>query len=267
MIYINNKEKLDRIKLNKDNFYIVTDFDKTITKGLSNSTWGVMSSAKNLDETYSEKRMALYNYYRPIEINNTISHEERSKEMYNWWNAHIKLFHEYGLKEDILKDALIKCKLEYRNGAKEFLKKTNRYNIPVIIISAGIGNIIEEFLKLENDYYPNIKIISNFIEFENGVIRGIKGDIIHALNKNIVNLDNYSKDLINNKEHILLMGDAIADLDMIPKQDINKAITVGFLEEKIEENLEYFNQTFDIVMSNNESLKELEHILNINFKG
>ena len=27
MIYINNKEKLDRIKLNKDNFYVVTDFD------------------------------------------------------------------------------------------------------------------------------------------------------------------------------------------------------------------------------------------------
>ena len=51
--------------------------------------------------------------------------------------------------------------MKYRNGAKEFLKKMNEFNVPVIIISAGIGNVIEEFLKLENDYYENIKIISN----------------------------------------------------------------------------------------------------------
>ena len=265
MVYINNKEKLNKIKLNKDNFYVVADFDRTITEGLSISTWGVMASAENMDSTYSEKRMALYNYYRPIEINNTISEEEKALEMSNWWNAHIKLFYEYKLKEEILKNALLKCKLKYRDGAKEFLKKMNRYNIPVIIISAGIGNVIEEFLKLENDYYPNIKIISNFIEFENGIIKSLKGESIHALNKNIVNLDENSKKLINNKDYILLMGDAIADLKMINQSDIERAITVGFLEEKIDENLEYFNKEFDIVISNNGSFNDLEKNLNINF--
>ena len=59
---------------------------------------------------------------------------------------------------------------------KEFLRKMNEMNIPVIIISAGIGNVIEEFLKLENDYYDNIKIISNFIVFENGEFKEIAGD-------------------------------------------------------------------------------------------
>ena len=265
MVYINNKEKLNKIKLNKDNFYVVADFDRTITEGLSISTCGIMASAENMDSTYSEKRMALYNYYRPIEINNTISEEEKALEMSNWWNAHIKLFYEYKLKEEILKNALLKCKLKYRDGAKEFLKKMNRYNIPVIIISAGIGNVIEEFLKLENDYYPNIKIISNFIEFENGIIKSLKGESIHALNKNIVNLDENSKKLINNKDYILLMGDAIADLKMINQSDIERAITVGFLEEKIDENLEYFNKEFDIVISNNGSFNDLEKNLNINF--
>ena len=265
MLYINNKEKLNKIKLNKDNFYVVADFDRTITEGLSISTWGIMANAENIDETYSEKRMALYNYYRPIEINNTISEEEKSLEMSNWWNAHIKLFYEYELKEETLKDALVKCKLKYRDGAKEFLKKMHRYNIPVIIISAGIGNVIEEFLKLENDYYSNIKIISNFIEFEDGLIKNLKGESIHALNKNIVNLDEKSKKLIANKDYILLMGDAIADLKMIDPNDIEKAITVGFLEEKIDENLEYFNEEFDIVISNNGSFNQLERILNIKF--
>ena len=265
MIYINNKEKLDRIKLNKDNFYVVTDFDKTITEGVSVSTWGVMASAENMDDTYSKRRTELYNYYRPIEINNTISEEEKSLEMTNWWNSHINLFYEYGLKESILKDAVIKCNLKYRDGAKEFLRKMNEYNIPVIIISAGIGNVIEEFFKTQNDCYPNIKIISNFIEFENDTIKCLKGKIIHALNKNIVNLDEESKKIIADKENILLMGDAIADLKMISEGDMEKTITVGFLEEKIEENLEFFNKEFDIVITNNSSIEEMEKVLNINF--
>ena len=45
MIYINNEEKLKRINLKKDNFYVVADFDQTITEGSSNSTWGVMANA------------------------------------------------------------------------------------------------------------------------------------------------------------------------------------------------------------------------------
>lgn len=35
MIYLNNKEKLERIKLEKDNYYIVADFDQTMTFGTS----------------------------------------------------------------------------------------------------------------------------------------------------------------------------------------------------------------------------------------
>lgn len=263
MIYINNKEKLDKIKLNKDNFYVVVDFDKTITEGFSNSTWGVMAYAESVGPDYSQRRTALYNHYRPIEIDSTISEEEKSKEMSNWWHSHIALFYEYELKEKSLIEAVSKGGLKYREGAKEFLKKMNDLNVPVIIISAGIGNVIEKFLKDNNDYYKNIKIISNFIVFENGKIKSLSGEPIHALNKNIVKLDEQSKKEIETKDYILLAGDGLADLKMIPEQDIKKAITIGFLDEKIEENLEYFNKEFDIVSTENGSFKEIEEILKI----
>ena len=99
MVYVNNEQKIKNIKLEKDNFYVVADFDKTLTEGSSVSTWAIMANANQVGEEYTEKRNALYQHYRPIEIDFTISEEEKLKAMTEWWAAHIHLFYEYGLKE------------------------------------------------------------------------------------------------------------------------------------------------------------------------
>lgn len=263
MIYINNQEKIDRIKFDSNNFYVVADFDKTLTEGSSNSTWGVMANANQVGTEYKEKRTALYNKYRPIEIDQTISDSEKSVAMTEWWQAHINLFYEYGLKEEAIKNAVADGNLKYRQGAKEFLRKMHELNIPVIIISAGIGNVIEEFLEIEDDYYDNIKIISNFIEFENGLFKEIVGDTIHALNKNIVCLDNEAKEKLKGRNNILLLGDGLADLKMISEEDKQNSITIGFLDEKIDENLEHYNKGFDIVLTNQGSFEDVNNILKI----
>ena len=41
MIYINNKEKLERIKKEKD-FFVITDFDRTLTTKSSEPSMGVV---------------------------------------------------------------------------------------------------------------------------------------------------------------------------------------------------------------------------------
>lgn len=263
MIYKNNEEKLERINFEKNNFYVVADFDKTITDGASSSTWGILAHANELGDEYTQRRTALYNKYRPIEIDVNMSDDEKSVFMEEWWRAHINLFYEYGLKEDNIKKSLKNGGLKYRVGAKEFLRKMYECRVPVIIVSAGIGNVIEEFLKFENDMYSNISIVSNFIEFKNGIIKGIKGETIHALNKNIVKLDEYSKMKLENRTNILLLGDGLADLKMIPQEEIKNAITVGFLDEKIEESLECFNKNFDIVLSDGGTFEDVNNILKI----
>ena len=62
MIYINNKEKIKNIKLEKNNFYVVADFDKTLTDGNSYSTWKVLADSNEIGEEYTKKRTDLYNY-------------------------------------------------------------------------------------------------------------------------------------------------------------------------------------------------------------
>lgn len=263
MIYINNEKKVNKIKLQKDNFYVVADFDKTLTEGTSISTWGVLANSNIVDEEYARKRTELYNKYRPIEIDMSLSEDIRCEAMFEWWKAHIGLFFEYELKEDVVKKSIKESGLKYRAGAKEFLKKMKELDVPVIIISAGIGNVIEEFLKNEKDYSKNIKIVSNFIIFENGLIKEITGGTIHALNKNIVKLDDESKEILKNRENILLLGDGIGDLKMVSKENIKNTISVGFLDEKIKENLDFYNENFDIVLADEGTFEDVNKILKI----
>lgn len=69
---------------------------------------------------------------------------------------------------------------------KDFLKEMYKRDIPVIICSAGIGNVIELYLKDNNCYYENMYIISNFLAFNaEGQIEEYKNKLIHTMNKTI----------------------------------------------------------------------------------
>lgn len=47
---------------------------------------------------------------------------------------------------------------------------------------------------------------------------------------------------------------------MVSKDKLNKTITVGFLDKKVEQNLELYKSTFDIVLTYNASFKEVEKL-------
>lgn len=257
MIIIKEGTK-ERIKnWHDNNIHILTDFDRTITRGDSNSSWGILSK-NNFNKEYEKERKSLYEFYRPIEINEKIDLETKDKLMEEWWNKHISLFVKYKMSEDIINNALNNNDImSFRNGAKEFLVSMHKRKIPVIIISAGIGNFIEQFLIKHNCYYDNIYIVSNFIKFENGVAVGISGNLIHSFNKNEVSITDDIKEVINGRNNIILLGDTIGDIFMARKEDRDNALKIGFLEENIEENLTYFENSFDVVCTDNTSYNEL----------
>jgi 5'-nucleotidase len=82
--------------------------------------------------------------------------------MTEWWNKHINLFIKYKLSEDVVNQAAKNLRvITFRRGSKEFLEEMYKRNIPVIIISAGIGNFIEQFLIKNGCNFNNIYIVSN----------------------------------------------------------------------------------------------------------
>ena len=136
------------------NIYVVADFDRTITKGNSKTSWSILSDSPYVPKKYVKDRQDLYNYYRPIELNESMDINLKNNFMKEWFQKHISLFVKYKISKDIFKNAASDLRImEFRPGAKEFIEFLNQNKIPLIIISAGIGNFIETFLELNNCYF------------------------------------------------------------------------------------------------------------------
>ena len=251
MQYI-NEEKLNQIKLN-NNFYVATDFDKTLTATDSTSSWGACEYVFGTE--YLKRTNELMEKYAPLELDYNITVSEKEKVMEEWSWASLDLIYEYNLTSDLLKKGVEKSNLIFRDGAKEFLELMNEKNIPVIIMSAGLGNVIEMFLKKNNCYYDNIFIISNFIEFdENGNMKKFQNNMIHTLNKTINgHLNSEILNKISDKKYRLLFGDFIEDKNIVPKEEWDDTISVGFLCSEIEKNLNVYKENFDIVLTEEDS--------------
>lgn len=82
---------------------------------------------------------------------------------------------------------MYKC---FREGSTEVFNKLFSKKIPIIVLSAGIGDVVELILKHENLFTDNVSVVSNFLKMSkdsNGLstIEGFKGKkLIHVFNKN-----------------------------------------------------------------------------------
>ena len=228
MKYINT-DKLKRIKLKKDNFFIIIDFDKTITAKESCDSWD--ASCKKLGKEFLEEMYNLYDKYSPIELSYDISFEEKNRAMEEWYNNCMNLFYKYKIEKKDLEESIKSSKIIFREGGRELLDCLNQNNIPVIILSAGIGNVIEQFLKDENCYYDNIYIISNIIPFdEDGNLMEFQGRVIHTLNKTMKGrVSKEFSEKIANRKYRLLIGDFVEDKKMVPMDEWERTISIRFL--------------------------------------
>lgn len=264
MFYI-KENTIERISNWKNSsIHILTDFDRTITAGNNNSSWSALGKSSLAPKEYVEERQKLFDYYRPIELDESLNFDTKNKLMIEWWTKHIEILIKYKVHKNVVKEAVNdKRIMSFRKGAKEFLIKMNDEKIPVIIISAGVGNFIEEFLLKYDCYFENISILSNYIIFENDIAVGLAENIIHSLNKNETSIPSSIRDSIKDRPNIILLGDSISDIRMASEENRENALKIGFLEEAVEENLEVFKENYDVVCTEGIGFKELFKKLDI----
>ena len=57
-------------------------------------------------------------------------------------------------------------------------------SIPLLVFSAGLGDVVESVLKHHGVMSKNTHVISNFLKYKDGLVQGFTNDIVHPFNKN-----------------------------------------------------------------------------------
>lgn len=278
-LIILDKENIERLKgkiisEGVDNFHVVADFDRTLTKAFVNgislpSIISVLRNENYLSEEYSEKAKTLAGYYHPIEIDTKIPLNEKKKYMKEWWEKHFKLLISSGLNKKNLERIINEGKVEFREGAEEFLDLLHEKNIPLVIISSsGVGDLIPMYLEKHGKLYDNVHIIANLYRWDkDGKAIGIENSLIHVFNKDESSVKKHSAiyKKIKNRKNVLLLGDSLGDLGMTDGFEYKNLLKIGFLNEKIEESLDEYKKNFDVVITNDSNMKYVnDFIKNLN---
>lgn len=244
MIFIRKFERLNP----KDTF-VLADFDRTITEHDSSTCWGLLEESPYVDSDYQKASLDIYQYYRPIEVDQTIPFDEKSKIMEKWFREVADLLNRYHIYEETIENIFSHSNgLKLRRDVKPFLGRMNKLGIPVVIVSAGIGNFIEKYLTMQGCLYENITIHSNFLIYDSGRIVGIQEPILHSLNKSMLTYPE-----LEGRKKGILFGDQIEDKEMGKGVE---TISVGFCDTKIH-SLTDFKKEFDVVLTENSSYEQV----------
>lgn len=57
----------------------------------------------------------------------------------------------------------------HRDGFQLFFDHLHKHNVPLLIFSAGIGDILEEVIRQAGVFHPNVKVFSNYMDFDESV--------------------------------------------------------------------------------------------------
>lgn len=266
--YVGVREKLKKLyDGGPEKLQIISDFDKTLTKFVINgekgcTVYGVIESSKQFPESYREKAKQLKEKYMPIEFSPDLSSAEKEPHMIEWWTKSHGLLTELGLKKNDISQMVEEAPIALRDGVEWFFVKLHEKKVPVLIISGGLGDLIKEVIDQQSTLYDNVTIIANFFKYEQGVMVGFKEELLFSNNKKERTKDLPYFDKIKERTNVIVMGDLPDDAHVSDSPKYTEVtLTVGFLNEKVDEHLSNYMDAFDIVIVDDHSIELVDLLL------
>lgn len=253
---------------------VISDFDHTLSSHTYNniscpSCYSILDNSLLLPEDFRSRAAELRNIYYPIEIDPNLETEQKIPKMVEWWTEVRENLARSRISKDSLKQMVAESSARLRDGCDILFQNLEQHNVPLLILSAGLGDIIHEILEQKSKVYSNMKIVSNFMKFdEQNLMIGFEGDIIHTFNKNenAVHKSEYFEQL-KARSNIILLGDSLGDLHMAEGAEENSVqLKIGYLNEKVEEALEKYKKSYDIVLAQTENMDLANTIISRIFK-
>ncbi|CAF3121145.1 unnamed protein product [Rotaria socialis] len=249
--------------------HVVADFDFTLTMYEKNgvilpSTFGVIESNDQISlpdgSLLSQKAEELRLKYHPIEIDVHMDISEKLPYMIEWWRSAQSLFVLSNLTKSVMRKLVHESSMELKAGVQEFMIDLLRSETPILIFSAGLGDIIEIFLEKEipefRHNHESSHIVSNFIQYDNdGKLKGFSERLIHSFNKNEHEIHDTSYfQTILTRPNVILLGDTLGDVGMIGgMRNLKQILRIGYLNQSTPAKLEVYKNVYDIVICDNQT--------------
>uniref|UniRef100_A0A667ZKN0 5'-nucleotidase n=1 Tax=Myripristis murdjan TaxID=586833 RepID=A0A667ZKN0_9TELE len=241
---------------------VISDFDMTLTRFAHNgmrvpTTHNILDNRLLINEDCTRRIRELLNTYYPIEIDASRTAEEKQPLMVEWWTKVHELLIQQKIRKDMLARAVKESSAMLREGYKVFFDRLAEHQVPLLIFSAGIGDILEEVIRQNHVFHPNLHIISNYMDFDRtGVLQAFKGQLIHTFNKRegaLLHAAHLRE--LQGRPNVLLLGDSLGDLTMADGvSQPQNILTIGFLNDQVEERKESYVNSFDIVLVKDETM-------------
>jgi cytosolic 5'-nucleotidase 3 len=254
-----NDQKERLITGGPGNLQVISDFDRTLTTNFIHgrkapSLVAALRDGNYLDNNYSAKAQALFDYYHPLELDPGLDLEAKKSLMTEWYRRHFELLIESGLNQEKIADAIDNQLANLRPGVPEFLEVLAINNIPLLIFSAaGLGvSGLKYFFTRRGLMTDNISFLANeFIWNENNEAVGVKDPIIHVFNKDETMLAAFGIDeRVKDRANIMLLGDSLGDAGMAHGYSFKSLLKIGFLNDKIRGSLSAYRENYHALILN-----------------
>ncbi|KAH7680145.1 Protein F25B5.3 c, partial [Aphelenchoides avenae] len=240
-----------------DRLLVISDFDYTLSRYKSKdgercwTTHGVFESAtEQFSPELKAKFDELKTKYIPIEYCPNMTVAEKTPYMEQWWTESHAFIVQQKFTRSQIEGFVTRSKLALRDGAEQLLETVERHRVPLVLFSAGIGNIIEIFLRRQlSTIPPSLHIVSNMMEFdEDDICTSFSEPLIHTFCKNASVIDHdlpFFKSL-RERTNVILLGDSFGDLQMdVGVEREGVALKIGFLNFNVDQLLDKYMHGFD----------------------
>lgn len=267
--FIPNPDQLEKMKAAiKENgagsLHVVADFDHTLTKTFVNgekqpSVIAQIRHGNYLTPDYAPRAFALHETYGKLDHDFSLTLDERIEKMHEWWSTHFTLLVECGLNREVLEHIVEHRPLVYRAGVLEWIDLLHDARIPLVILSAAPGDMIDMYLRKVGRLYDTVHVVANRYQFdEQGNVTGIKEPMIHSLNKEeaAIHGQPFYSSLLQRK-NVLLLGDNLGDIHMTKGFPFEHQIAIGFLNEETEERRDAYLDSYDVVVTDDDDFIDI----------